>query len=85
MPYNLLLLPLLGGYVLVTRSHIFAFRAAKHTGERLIFMAALAAVILLALARVGVIVLVSVLPAAADWWHVLMPREYSMDQARGKV
>ena len=77
MPYNLLLLPLLGGYLLVTRSHLFAFRAAKHSGERLIFMAALVALILLVLARVCVLALVALLPTSADWWHVLMPWEYS--------
>ena len=77
MPYNLLLLPLLGGYLLVTRSHIFAFRAAKHSGERLIFMAALAAVVLLLLARVAAIALIAVWPLAAAWWHALMPWEYS--------
>lgn len=77
MPYNLLLLPLLGGYLLVTRSHIFAFRAAKHSGERLIFMVALAAVALLLLARVTVITLIAQWPTAETWWRELMPWEYS--------
>ena len=77
MPFNLLLLPLLGGYLLVSRTHLFAFGAAKQSGERLLFMAAYIAVYLLFGSRIAVLVVVHYLPAVGEWWRVFSPWEYS--------
>jgi hypothetical protein len=77
VPFNLLLLPLLGGYFLVSRTHVLAFGAAKHSGERLLFMAALVAVCLLFGSRLLVLFVVRCLPFTGEWWRVLSPWEYS--------
>lgn len=49
MPFNVLLLPLLGGYIFITYWHRTRFSARRYTGERLLFHAALAGVIFLIL------------------------------------
>jgi hypothetical protein len=77
VPFNLLLLPLLGGYLLVSRTHLFAFKAAKHSGERLLFTAAYAAVGLLFLSRVIVMATESIVPQAADLWRQFSPWDNS--------
>ena len=71
MPFNLLLLPLLGGYFLVSRTHLFAFGAAKQSGERLILTAAFVAVTLLLLARLFVVIVIHAFPITGEWWRVL--------------
>jgi hypothetical protein len=47
MPFNVLPLPLLGGYVLLTRWHRTGFLARRYSGERLLLHAALAGVLFL--------------------------------------
>ncbi len=54
MPYNLLLLPLLGGFWLLHRTHYFRFRAQTLDGNRLLLESALAGVVLAVVARVAV-------------------------------
>lgn len=49
MPFNVLLLPLLGGFVLVTRWNHTRFFTNRFSGERLLFFAAIAGVFLLIL------------------------------------
>lgn len=77
MPYNLLLLPLLGGYLLVSRTHLFAFKAAKQSGERLLFMAASTAVGLLFFARVIALTVVHYFPSIPSLWNQFSPWAYS--------
>ncbi|MBI2802655.1 MAG: hypothetical protein HYX63_20650 [Gammaproteobacteria bacterium] len=77
MPFNLLLLPLLGGYLLVSRTHLLAFGAAKQSGERLLFMAAHVAVVLLFVSRVLMLTIVHYLPRVGGLWRAFSPWEYS--------
>lgn len=50
MPFNLLLLPLLGGYILVTRLRWTRYQMLRADGQRLVLSSALAGVILLMVA-----------------------------------
>ncbi len=77
MPFNLLLLPLLGGCLLVSGTHLLAFRAAKQSGERLIFAAASVAVVLLVCARIVTLLLLEHCPHTGTLWRWLAPWDYS--------
>jgi hypothetical protein len=55
MPYNLLLLPLLGGFLFVHLTHFFRFAAQRLDGYRLLFQAAIAGTLLAMLARVIIV------------------------------
>ena len=57
MPTNLLILPLLGGFIFLHVCHRFRFRAQRSDGYRLLLESAIAATILLYLGRVVVVVL----------------------------
>ena len=50
MPFNLLLLPLLGGYIFISHWHVTRFDATRYTGERLLFHSATAGVVFLLVA-----------------------------------
>ncbi len=52
MPWNLLILPLLGGFCFLNICYRFRFRAQRLSGYRLLFEAAIAGVVLSGLARV---------------------------------
>jgi len=45
MPFNVLLLPLLGGYLFLTHWNRTRFDTKRYSGERLIFHAAVAGVV----------------------------------------
>src|SRR5215470_20055792 len=64
MPYNLLLLPLLGGYILVHLCHYLRFRAQRLDGYRLLIESAIAGVVLVILSR-GVVVALRHTPVGA--------------------
>jgi hypothetical protein len=51
MPYNLLLLPLIGGFLFIHLTHFFRFGAQRLDGYRLLFQSAIAGICLSALAR----------------------------------
>jgi hypothetical protein len=51
MPYNLLLLPLIGGFLFVHLTHFFRFGAQRLDGYRLLFQSAIAGICLSAAAR----------------------------------
>ena len=77
MPFNLILLPLLGGYLLVSRTHLFAFKAAKQSRERLVFMAAFAAVGLVIVSRMIVLITVDMWSPVGVLWRQFFPLPYS--------
>jgi hypothetical protein len=51
MPFNALLLPLLGGYILICFTHLFAYYSSRQSKEHLLFHSLLAGVVLGALGR----------------------------------
>ncbi len=70
MPYNLLLLPLLGGFLFVHITHYFRFGAQRLDGYRLLFQTAIAGTLLAMVARiviVGIEMSVGHYPGHAFW------------------
>ncbi len=68
MPYNLLVLPLIGGFIFISRFHYTRFAASKLSGQRLMLWAALAGVILAFFARVLVVLCMQTYPEIGHFW-----------------
>jgi hypothetical protein len=77
MPFNVLLLPLLGGFILVTRWNHTRFRTKRYSGERLIFFAAIAGVFLALMAFLLVRIAAWMWPELASMWQRHVPFEYA--------
>lgn len=77
MPFNVLLLPLLGGYVFVSNWSITRYTTKRYSGQRLIFHAAIAGVFFLTIAFTTTHLLTAVYPDLHDRWRDLVPFEYS--------
>lgn len=77
MPFNVLLLPLLGGFALVTRWNYTRFKTKRYSGERLIFYAAIAGVFLLLGAFLTVRAVAWALPGVQAAWHRNVPFAYA--------
>lgn len=78
MNLGLLLIPALGGYYLLSRSHVSRYWVARQSGYKLFFSAAIAGALLLAVARVIAISL----PSDGFWpivavWHRYAPFEHA--------
>ncbi|MDR0787289.1 MAG: hypothetical protein LBG44_05430 [Gemmatimonadota bacterium] len=73
IPFNLLILPLLGGYYLVTYWNFTRFKSQRYSGERLIFHAGIAGTILLLLSAVISSVFAWWEPDAADRLKAFLP------------
>ncbi len=83
MPYNLLLLPLIGGFLFVHLTHYFRFAAQRADGYRLLFYAAIAGVCLSIAGRLGELLLVTT-PAGKSfgtYWNIFSPFPYSATSA----
>lgn len=75
MPYNLLLFPLLSGYLFLHAAHYFRFRAQRLDGYRLLIESAIAGTVVGAIAR-ALIVLFSGsewIRGASSYWAKLAP------------
>ena len=82
MPYNVLLLPLLGGFLFFHLTHRFRFGAQRLDGYRLLFQAAIAGTCLALLARVITVVIELLFGSKLEyWWLRLSPFEYSGSSA----
>lgn len=82
MPFNLLLLPLLGGYIVANFGNLSKFIVLRSDGHRLLFYSSLAGVGLLIIATILHALLVDiVLALEAEWlcdgWHRMVPFSYS--------
>lgn len=79
MPYNLLLLPLMGGFLLIHITHLFRFNAQRLDGYRLLFQSAVAGTCLSVLARSTVLLieLTPFGPFTKDLWNRFSPFAYS--------
>jgi hypothetical protein len=83
MPYNLLLLPLLGGFLFIHLAHYFRFAAQLADGYRLLFQAAIAGVVLSIAARLTEL-LINLTPMGAplqSYWNMFSPFPYSETSA----
>jgi len=77
VPFNVLLLPLLGGYIFITQWNRTRFRTKRDTGERLLFHAGLAGVVLLVAAFVIVHLITWLNPGLHDAWTREVPFPYA--------
>lgn len=77
MPFNVLLLPLLGGYVFISQWNRTRFDTRRYSGERLLLHAALAGVWFLLIAFVLTRLVIVLGPATYGWWRELVPFEYT--------
>lgn len=74
---NLLILPLLGGFLFTSQLHLTSWYTARQNGERLIFVSAIAGVFLLLIARVIVLFLAWAFPCIASDWKAFIPFQHS--------
>lgn len=83
MPYNLLLLPLLGGFLFFHITHYFRFSAQRLDGYRLLLQAAVAGTCLAVLGRIIIefIELTPLSPQAERIWHRFSPFPFSASSA----
>ena len=83
MPYNLLLLPLIGGFLFVHLTHYFRFAAQRMDGYRLLFQAAIAGVVLSTVGRLAELLIGSTPlgPPLERYWNVFSPFPYSATSA----
>jgi hypothetical protein len=77
MPFNVLLLPLLGGYVFLTHWNHTRFDTKRYSGERLIFHSAIAGVVFLILSFFTVLLLTRLWPAVVPVWREIVPFPYT--------
>lgn len=83
MPYNLLLLPLLGGFLFIHLAHYFRFGAQRLDGYRLLFQSAIAGTCLAAAARL-IIELLSISDAGLGGlglWSRFFPFKFSAESS----
>ena len=81
MPYNLLLLPLLGGFLFIHLTHFFRFAAQRLDGYRLLLQSAIAGICLVCIARV-IIELLGLSDfgvSALNVWNRFFPFPYSAE------
>lgn len=73
MPFNQLILPLLGGYILITYANCFIYWSSRQSKEQLLFASAFAGALLAIIAR-----FLTLLIASTDWgvclYHLLHDR-----------
>jgi hypothetical protein len=83
MPYNLLLLPLLGGFLFIHLTHYFRFAAQRADGYRLLFQAAIAGVGLSIAGRLTELLIHLTPPGRwlEQYWQVFSPFPYSATSA----
>jgi hypothetical protein len=77
MPFNVLLLPLLGGYVFITYWNHTRFTAKRYSGERLLIHAALAGVVLLGLSYMITRLISFYCPTIYSLWHEVVPFDHA--------
>ncbi len=77
MPFNLLLLPLIGGFLLLHKAYLWRYYIARFDGHRLIMFSALCGVMLLALSTLIVSFLRYRWPVLGEVWQNVVPFAHS--------
>ena len=77
MPFNLLLLPLIGGYFFLTYWNFTKFDTKRYSGHRLIFHAAAAGLMFLVIAFAVTRFIADYFPQPAASWRDFVPFEYA--------
>lgn len=83
MPFNVLLLPLLGGYIFITKWNRTRFNTKRYSGERLIFHAPVAGVLFLAASLTVVRPMIPVVEIASA--NLFDPAAYERFQQGGPL
>ncbi len=73
MPFNVLLLPLLGGYVFICQWNCTRFEARRYSGQRLVFHAAIAGAVFLGVAFLLTRYAAYKVPQFFEWWRGYVP------------
>lgn len=77
MPFNLLLLPLLGGYLFISKCNKTLFDSKRHSGQRLLIESAVWGLIFLIIAHITSKILIATFPAFYEWWKWFVPFRHS--------
>ncbi len=77
MPFNVLLLPLLGGYILISVFHLTRYRMRRQSGRKVIFESAIAGTVLLGISVLIVQGISESIPSARRAWKAFAPFAYS--------
>jgi len=77
MPFDLLILPLVGGFFFSKKSHLTRYKLPKLDGHRLIFYSALPAIFFLLISAFITYVLSDNFPTFVWWWKGIVPFKYS--------
>lgn len=77
MPWSVLVLPLIGGYLFVNFYVVTRYYTKTHSGQRLLFNAAAVGVALVIPARIVVELCNRYAPAIGNWWRAYMPIPFS--------
>ena len=87
MPYNLLLLPLLGGFLFFFTAHLFRFSTQRLEGYKLLFQSAIAGVVLSFFARLIVLAIANTDAGAwvAARWSTFSPFPFSATSALSMI
>lgn len=85
MPFNALLLPLLGGYIFVQRWNRTRFSNTRHSGQRLLFHAAVGGSVFLALSHALALATERMFPGWVAAWQGLVPFDYAGTSATAFV
>lgn len=87
MPYNLLLLPLLGGFLFIHVAHYFRFGAQRLDGYRLLLQSAIAGTCLVGIARIVIefLSLFAVGLSGLGLWYRFFPFPYSAESSLSLV
>ena len=77
MPFNVLLLPLLGGYIFISSWNRTRFRALRLSGNKLILESAIAGILFLAIAYAITSIVGFYRPNIRGFWEAIVPFEYA--------
>lgn len=83
MPFNTLLLPLLGGYIFVQRWNRTRYSNNRHSGQRLLFHSAISGLAFLSLAYLLSYATGYLFPRVVSEWQTVVPFAYSGTSAVG--
>lgn len=77
MPFNVLLLPLLGGYIFVSNFNLTRYRMRRQSGRKVLFDSALVGVVLLAVGVLTAMGIDMLIPSVEPYWKAFAPFDYS--------
>ena len=76
MNLGLFLLPVLGGYLFLTRAYLTRYGTIRDSGYHLFFRSAAAGLVLVLAAHLLLVFLDKCFPSVREWWKPYLPSEY---------